>query len=112
MTATALARADSAISILKESEPLLFADQMNHIGIAPSNARVSDTICRTESLGPNRDEAVTLCMINDDYIVVGHAMFFGMQGGHVREREANRITLHLDFRTLQLLTKESRTCLH
>jgi hypothetical protein len=78
MAATTLAGADSAISILKESEPLLFADQADHIGIAPSNARVSDTICRMESLGPNRGVAVILRMINDHYIVVGRAMFFDM----------------------------------
>jgi hypothetical protein len=85
---------------------------MDHIGIAPSNARVSDTIRRTESLRPNRGVVVILRMVNDHYIVIGRDMYLDMQCGHLREREVDRITLHFDFRTLQLLTKESRTCLH
>jgi hypothetical protein len=82
---------------------------MGHIGITPSNARVSDTTCRTEDLRPKRSVAVVFGMVSNNHIVVGLAMFPDLQGGLLREIETNRINLILHTRTLRLLTKSSRT---
>lgn len=104
MDATTFIGAEYVTSILKESEPLIFADERGHIGIAPSNTRVSDTICRMEGGLPNISVVVILRKIDARYIVVGRAMFPDIEGEGLSEREEDRINFHLDIRTLQLLT--------
>jgi len=102
---------DSATSILKESKPLLFSSQMGNFGIAPSNARVSDMICRLEALGYNSSVAFILRRINDHYAIVGRAMFpdiYTQRGQLVKKKsEVDRVKLHLDIRTVQLLIESS-----
>lgn len=107
--AATLVETDSSTPMQQETRPLLFADQKGRIGIAPSNVRIGDTICRIEEGLWHGSVAVILRKMGPFYSIIGRATF-PYPVGQFKAKYGNRINLHLDIRTLQLLTIESRTC--
>lgn len=102
----------------ERSKPRFFLDDAGHVGLAPSNARVSDIICRFR----NCDVIAIVRWMKDRYVMVGRAVLAKRRFGEKKrlykgstesfqfsvpaEEELRRNTsFYLNAYTLQLLTE-------